>query len=74
MYVAKVGYGKTRQQICNIAEMSAHNQGKVVDPTVSHGWFKRFLQRQTQLSYRRGDPTANVIPAKQSPNINFQVF
>ena len=40
--------------------MSAHDQGKVVYPMVSHGWFKRFLQQQPQLSYHRGDPTANV--------------
>ena len=58
--VAKAGYGKTRQQIRNIAGMSAHGQGKVVYPMVSHGWFKRFLQQQPQLSYCRGDSTANV--------------
>ena len=57
--LAKAGYGKTKP-VHNIAGMSAHNQGKVVHPTVSHGWFKRFLQRQPQLSYPRGYPTANV--------------
>ena len=40
--------------------MSAHDQGKIVHPMVSHRWFKRFLQRQPQLSYPRGNPTANV--------------
>ena len=40
--------------------MCAHDQGKVVHPTVSHGWFKRFLQQKPQLSYPRGNPTANV--------------
>ena len=57
--LAKAGYGKTKP-VHNIAGMSAHDQGKVVHPTVSHGWFKRFLQQQPQLSYPRGNPTANV--------------
>ena len=57
--LAKAGYGKTKP-VHYIAGMSAHDQGKVVHPTVSHGWFKRFLQWQPQLSYPRGDPTANV--------------
>ena len=42
--VAKAGYGKTRQQVCNIAGMTAHDKGKVTSPVVSHGWFRRFLQ------------------------------
>ena len=58
--VPKAGYGKTRQQVCNIAEMTAHDKGKVTSPVVSYGWFRRFLQRQPHLSYQRGDPTANV--------------
>ena len=29
-------------------------------PEVSHGWFQSFLQWKPQLSYCRGDPTANV--------------
>ena len=58
--VPKAGYGKTRQQVCNIAGMTAHDKGKVTSPVVSCGWFRRFLQRQPHLSYRRGDPTANV--------------
>ena len=40
--------------------MAAHDKGKICNSQVSHGWFKRFLQRQPQLSYRRDDPTANV--------------
>ena len=58
--VAKAGYRKTRQQVHTIAGMSAHDKRKVTSPMVSHGWFRRFLQRQPHLSYRRGDPTANV--------------
>ena len=26
----------------------------------SHEWFRRFMERQLQLSYRKGDPTANA--------------
>jgi len=40
--------------------MAAHDKGKICNSQVSHGWFKRFLQRQPQLSYFRADPTANV--------------
>lgn len=58
--VAKAGYGKTRQQVRNIAGMTARDKGKIESSKVSHGWFRRFLQRQPHLSYRRGDPTANV--------------
>ena len=28
--------------------------------TVSDGWWRRFLERQPNLSHRRGDPTAHV--------------
>ena len=58
--VAKAGYGKTRKEVRNIAGMAAHDKGKLSDSRVSHGWLKRFLQRQPHLSYRKGDPTANV--------------
>ena len=58
--VAKAGYGKTRKEVRQIAGMAAHDKGRIDHSQVSHGWFKRFLQRQPQLSYRRGDPTANV--------------
>ena len=40
--------------------MATHDKGRITNFQVSHEWFKRFLQRQPQLSYRRGDPTANV--------------
>ena len=56
----KAGFGKTRQQVCNITGMTAHDKGKVTSPVVSHGWFRRFLQQQPHLSYWRGDPRANV--------------
>ena len=58
--VAKAGHGKTRKEVQHIAGMAAHDKGRIANSQVSHGWFKRFLQRQPQLSYCRGDPTANV--------------
>ena len=47
-------------RVQHIAGMAAHDKGRIANSQVSHGWFKRFLQRQPQLSYCRGDPTANV--------------
>ena len=38
----------------------AVDKGRRSKPIVSEGWFQRFMQRQSHLSYRRGDPTANV--------------
>ena len=35
--VAKAGYGKTRQQVRNIAGMTARDKGKIESPKVSHG-------------------------------------
>ena len=58
--VAKAGYGKTITQVRNIAGMAAHDKGKVESSMVSYGWFRRFLERHPHLSYRKGDPTANV--------------
>ena len=58
--VAQVGYGKTRKEVRSIAGRVAVDKGRKDKPIVSHGWFQRFLQRQSHLSYHKGDPTANV--------------
>ena len=58
--VTKAGYGKTRKEVQHIAGMAALDKGRIINSQVSHGWFKRFLERQPQLSYHRSDPTANV--------------
>ena len=61
MDVAKVGYGRTRKQVRAIAGSCVHNKGRLESPAVaSHGWFVQFMQRQPQLSFWKGDPTANV--------------
>jgi len=54
------GYGKTRKEVRSIAGRVAVDKGRKDKPIVSHGWFQRFLQRQSHLSYHKGDPTANV--------------
>ena len=58
--VAQVGYGKTRKEVRNIAGRVAVDKKRKKIPSVSHGWFQRFMQRQPHLSYRKGNPTANV--------------
>ena len=50
-----------RQEVQHIAGMAANDKGRTANSHGqvshhSHGWFKRFLQRQPQLSYCRGDP------------------
>ena len=59
--VAKAGYGKTRKQIVGLAESVACDKGRMTgQKKISHGWFRKFMNRQLQLSLRKGDPTANV--------------
>ena len=59
--VAKAGYGKTRKQIMGLAESVARDKGRMTgQKRISDGWFRRFMQRQPQLSLRKGDATANV--------------
>ena len=59
--VANAGYGKTRSQVITIAQNVARDKGRITaDKKVSHGWFRRFMERQPQLMSRKGDATANV--------------
>ena len=58
--VGKLGYGKTRKQVKNIAESVARDKGVLKSKRISDGWFRRFLERQSHLCLRKGDPTANV--------------
>ena len=58
---AKLGYGKTRKQVMGIVENVAKEKGLLkVDEKVTDGWWRRFMERQPQLSLRRGDATAHV--------------
>ena len=58
--VSQASCGKPRKEVKQIVRRVAVDKGKRDNVMVSQGWFKRFPQRQTQLSYRNGDPTANV--------------
>ena len=58
--VAEVGYGKTRKQVMNIAESTARDKGILRKKKISDGWFQRFIERQPNLSLRKGDRTAFV--------------
>ena len=42
------------------ADSVARERGMVKKVNISHGWWNRFLNRQGDLSLRRGDSTANV--------------
>ena len=61
---AKVGYGKTRKDVLNIAQSVAQSvaqeKGLLKVERISEGWWRRFLERQADLSLRRGDNTAHV--------------
>ena len=58
---AKVGYGKSRNQVKSIAARGARDKGLLKpDKVMSNGWYYRFMSRQGDLTLRRGDPTANV--------------
>ena len=52
---ASIGYGKTRKDVLHIAESVVLKKD-----CISHGWWSRFLERQGDLSLRRGDSTAHV--------------
>ena len=58
--VGEIGYGKTRKQIKNIAESVAREKGVLRCSRISDGWFRRFMERQPNLSLRKGDATASV--------------
>ena len=55
---AGIGYGKTRRDVMRIAQSVAQDKGALKKDRISHGWWSRFLQRQGDLSLRRGDSTA----------------
>ena len=57
---ATVGFGRTRRDAMRIAEAVVREKGSLKKEKITHGWWNRFLQRQGDLSLRRGDSTANV--------------
>ena len=57
---AGIGYGKTRRDVMRIAQSVAQEKGVLKKCRITHGWWSRFLQRQGDLSLRRGDSTAHA--------------
>ena len=57
---AESGYGKTRKQVKSIVENVAREKNLLRSERVSDGWWRRFMERQPQLSLRRGDSTAHI--------------
>ena len=58
--VSSVGYGKTRKQVKTLVETAAREKGVLKKNRLTDGWFRRFLERQPQLTLRKGDQTAFV--------------
>ena len=56
----KAGIGKTRKQVKAIVGNVACEKNVLQSHRVSDGWWRRFLERQPQLSLHKGDPTAHV--------------
>ena len=59
-HCARVGYGKTRRDVLTIVQNAASEKGVLRSSQVSQGWWRRFLERQKDLSLRQGDTTAHV--------------
>lgn len=58
---AKAGYGKSRKQVQMIATNVAHDKERLSPSRrVSNGWYYRFMERQSHLTLRKGDPIANI--------------
>ena len=71
---AAVGYGKTRRDVMNIAQGVAKEKGLLRGVRISQGWWCRFLERQNDLTLRRGDNTAHVRMAAVNQETLAQYF
>ena len=47
---ASIGYGKTRRDVLYIAQSTAEDKSVLKGAKISHGWWRRFLQMQGNLS------------------------
>ena len=59
-HCANVGYGKTRKDVLCIVESATGERGRLRAHHASDGWWRRFKERQGDLSQRQGDSTAHV--------------
>ena len=58
-HCSEVGYGKTRKEVLAIAEGVARDKNILRGTKISQGWWRNFIERQGDLSLRRGDNTAH---------------
>ena len=56
---AGLGYGKIRKDVLNIAESLAIEKGVLVRNKISDGWWRRIVEKQDDLTLRRGDSTGH---------------
>ena len=59
---SNIGYGKTRREVFGIVKRYVEQKDNVSlrSPTVTHGWWQKFLKRNPTLSLRAGDSTASI--------------
>jgi len=57
---ASVGYGKMRKQVLAIVEGVACDKEVLKKDKISPGWWRKFLERQDDLTLRKGYNTATV--------------
>ena len=58
-HCSEVGNGKTRKEVLAIAEGVARDKNILRGTKISQGWWRNFIERQRDLSLRRGDNTAH---------------
>jgi len=56
---ANLGYGKTRKKINRWAENVAREKETLRKEKISNGWWRRFIERQSQLSLHQADSTVH---------------
>jgi len=71
---AKLGYGKTRKKVTEWAENVARERGTLRKEKISNGWWRRFIEQQSQLSLRQTDSTAHVHMDAISQESNSRYF
>jgi len=57
---AKMGYGKTRQDVMKVVEGYMKYKGHKMSRGLTNGWWNRFIKRWPELSLRKGDSFAVV--------------
>ena len=53
-HCAKIGYGKTQRDVFGLVQTIATEKGVLRSSRVSEGWWRQFLERQSDLLLRQG--------------------